>query len=156
MKKVVILIILLMIILSCSEDKLVEGKLYITLVNFYDPQVIGSQEKIESLKNQLINKDVSLDKPLMKYYKILIDNNLFDKPTFQLKLKNNNIINVYLSKKEFFKLKEQLKYFDREKEIISVKFKGNKISEGIYNRSIYSALKLISIEKTKGKTDWNK
>lgn len=54
------------------------------------------------------------------------------------------------------KLKKELKNLDKDKEQIKVKFMGSKISDGIFDRAIYTASKIVFVEKTSGKTDWHK
>lgn len=154
---------LILTLFFCKENnqtQLFEGNIYITLINVYDVnKIIPENEKEEFRKNiiayNLEGKSES-EREMFKYYKTLVDHDLFDKSNFQIKLKNNDIINVYVSEKEYLKLKKELKDLDTDKEQIKVKFKGSKISDGVFNRAIYSANEIISIEKTSGKTDWKK
>jgi hypothetical protein len=73
-----------------------------------------------------------------------------------------NKMYLYTTKTEYSKLQKILENFDKYKEKIKVEFKGNKISDGvfdsdgIFDQPIYLADKIISIEKTEGKTEWKK
>jgi len=154
MKKILILI--LISLASCNENKVMEGEMYITMINIYNPQVLGTKQKIKDFKDQLENGEegFKIEKPLLDYYKILIENDLFEKNTFQIKLKNDEIINVYVDEIQYEKLK--LENFNKEKELLKIKIKGIKISEGAYGRAIYSASEIVSVEKRNGKTEWSK
>ena len=162
MKQSFLLILLVACVFSCGNNKikLVEGSIYITLINLYDIQSLVPKDKIEEFKSAIINFDTK-DKSrseinLNEYYRTLINNNLFEKPHFQLKLGSEKIINIYVGKKEYLKLKKEIDNLDRDKEQILVKFKGFKVSNGINDRAIYSASKIVFVEKKSGKTDWHK
>jgi hypothetical protein len=149
--------------LSCKEntrEKLIEGDIYITLINIYNPKDILEKEKFEELKKIVTNyndeKKYDSENKIYKYYKVLMKHGLFHKPCFQLKIKNGEIINVYINEDEYSKLKYELKNLERDKEKIKVTFLGSKISKGIHNKAIYSASKVVFFEKTFGKTEWKK
>lgn len=158
-----LLFFLLITVFSCKEKiktDFFEGDIYITLINVYNPNTLVPKDRIEELKHNIINFN-SKDKTrseieMTEYFLTLIDNNLFEKPNFQLQLENEEIINVYVGENEYSKLKKELINLDRDSEKITVKFEGLKISNGIYNRAIYSATNITSVEKTAGKTDWDK
>ncbi|WP_281847917.1 hypothetical protein [Olleya namhaensis] len=99
--------------LPCKEEvkiQTIEGNIYITLINFYNPNVLVPIDKINEFKNNVLKfnpegKSKS-EIQMTKYYKTLIDNNLFGKPIFQVKLENEEIINVYTDDSEYLKLKK--------------------------------------------------
>jgi len=158
-----LLFFLILTLLSCKENnqaQLFEGNIFITLINIYDVNTIRPKDKRDEFRKSIIDfaskgKSES-EKEMAKYYKALIDNDLFDKSSFQIKLKSNEIINVYVIDKEYLKLKKELKGLDKDKEQVKVTFEGSKISDGVFNRAIYSASKIVFLEKTAGKTDWIK
>ncbi len=148
-----------MIIISCNQNKSIEGVIYIQLIDFYN--IYGMpQKKIDEFKSIINNPNQSeysnSEQELIKHYKILIENDLFNKPSFKLKMESGDIINVYTNDIEYSKLKKKLDNLEREKEKILVKFVGNKISDGIFGQAIYSASSITSVTKTPGKTDWGK
>ena len=157
------LLLLTITILSCkenSQNQSFEGDIYVTLINVYNVRGIVPKEKIEEFRKKVINFNAEnkseSEKKMNNYYKTLIDYNLFNKSNFQLKLKNGEIINVYVNDTEYQKLKKELENLNRDKEKIKVKFEGFKVSNGIYNRAIYSASTIKSVKKLEGKTDWKK
>ncbi len=163
-------ILLLLTALSCKEDKnqneLIEGVIYIKLIDLNNMLYSLPEEDIVKFKNgiynQGINENLESDKKFIEYHKILIDSNLVKKPHFKLKIADDKIINVYTNEDEYAKLSQHLDNFDREKEKIIVKFEGIKISDGIldsdniFDKAIYKAKKIVSISKQEGKTDWDK
>ena len=160
MKRILITLITI-ILISCETDTLnttqqFEGDFYITLINFYNPNIFGSKK--EEIKNSILNTDSKEDKApeVTHYYKTLIKNDLFDKQNFQLKINNGDIINVFIDDEKCDALKDAVRDLKRSKEKVTVKFEGNKISDGMYNRAVYYANKITYINKTEGKTDWNK
>ena len=160
-----ITLLLTLFLMSCEIDspaktQQFEGDIYITLINVYYPKGFVPPEQFEKLKGMVINlnseEGTESEQEMEKYFKTLIDNDLFDKSCFQVKFEDGEIINVYIDDTEYHKLEKELKDFDRFEEKIAVRFEGSKISNGIYDRAIYSASNIVSVKKTKGKTDWNK
>ena len=160
--------ILLLTIFSCRETNkrnIIQGDIYIKLIDVHSLYGLPSQ-KLEEFKQKVLksnqNNHSESEKKLNRYFKILINHDLFNKPHFKLKTKEGKIINIYTSKKEYTKLAIHLKNFDRDEEKISVKFEGNKIpnniidTDSIFNQSIYYAKNIISVQKNAGVTDWAK
>lgn len=123
------------------------------------------KKNLKNLKKKILstnhNEYSDSEKKFMQYHKILIEHNLHNQPHFKLKL-GDKIINVYTNESEYLKLQKELKNFNKEKEKITIKFEGSKISDGvndsneIFNQPIYKALRIVSVKKTKGETDWDK
>lgn len=162
MKKI-ILFVCSLTILSCSKinrNESYEGYLYITLINVYDVNSIMLDGNKDQFKKKVLSfspEGKSKSDILMNdYYHTLIKHNLFDKPSFQVKFLNGEIINVYVNNDEYEKLKTSLNNFDRDKEKIKIEFDGVKISNGVYDRAIYSANTITSVKKSKGETEWSK
>ena len=163
MKYFFLLILFITSLVSChstKESKLYEGDIYIKLINFYNVKSIIPKDKLDEFKEAVINFDNSnktnSEIELNNYYKILIENDLIYKSYFQLKMKNDEIINVYVDDSEYLVLKKELKNLDRDNEKISIMFNGLKISDKIKNKAIYFASTINSVIKTTGKTDWKK
>lgn len=161
MKQYILITLCCLSLVSCETETLnttqqFEGDYYVTLINFYNPNIFG--HKKEEIKNAILNTNSKEDKTpeVTNYFKTLIENDLFDKQNFQLKVSNGDIINVFIDDDKCDKLKDAIRDLDRSEEKVTVKFEGYKISNGMYNRAIYSANKITYINKTKGKTDWNK
>lgn len=163
MKHFFLLSLFILSLFSCNntkESKLYEGDIYIKLINLYNVKSIIPKDKLNEFKEAVINFDYSnktnSEIELNNYYKILIENDLIYKSYFQLKIKNDEIINVYVDDSEYSILKNELKNLDRDNEKISVIFSGRKVSDKIYNKTIYFASTINSVIKTTGKTDWHK
>lgn len=162
MKHSLYIVLLLVFVYSCENTvkETFKGDIYITLINVYDVRTLVPEDKILDLKNEIIKFDTigkSESKIKMNtYFQTLIDHDLFDKPCFQVQFKNDEIINVYIDEAEYSKLSKLLKDLDRYHEKIVIEFEGEKISDGIYDRAIYSASKIISVDKKPGKTNWKK
>ncbi|GAB1856943.1 hypothetical protein MHTCC0001_17790 [Flavobacteriaceae bacterium MHTCC 0001] len=168
--KYLFFITLLLTIISCKEgknhNKVIEGTLYIKLIDVNNILYGLSDEDIEKFKNGIYNNGddggIVADRKFIEYHKILIDNNIVKEPHFKLKIKDGKIINVYTNEVEYKKLSKHLDNFDREKEKIIIKFEGTKISDGvedpdnIFNQPIYTAKNIVSVNVQKGQTDWDK
>ena len=161
--------LLVLVIFSCKEinkNNLIQGDIYIKLIDAHSIIYGMPDEKIQKFKERIDNPNQSeyteSEQKLIRYYKILIEHDLFNKPHFKLKLSNGKIVNVYTNKTEYSKLSKYLNKLDRDKEKITMKFEGSKKSEGIYdpdgifNQAIYHAKRIIFVEKTDGITDWKK
>lgn len=154
--------LLMLIISSCNssnKDIFFEGEIYIKLIDVHSLYGLPTN-KLKEFKNSIVN--VSSDslsgdeKKSKQHFMFLIENNLFNKSHFKLKAKDGNIFNIYTTESEFSTLKKELDILNRDKEIITVNFKGKKISEGYFNEPLYIADKIISVKKNKGVTDWSK
>ncbi|WP_281847915.1 hypothetical protein [Olleya namhaensis] len=169
MKQFIIIILVTLTFCSCKEsikNNRVEGEIYIKLI---DVRKIISQlpdkdlKKIKqnALEDNQSNLSVS-EKKSNEYFKILINNNLLEKPFFKLKLNSGKIINVYTTETNIRKINNLINDLDKENERISVIFEGYKVSngvfddDGIFDQPIYVANKIITSEKSKGKTEWKK
>lgn len=156
-------------IISCrtkNNDSIIQGEIFIKLIDVRNVVSNIPDDKLEEVKKSIANADqtnlTESEKKSSNYFKILLEKNLIKKPFFKLKISSGKIINVYTTKTEYSKLQKILENFDKYKEKIKVEFEGNKISDGvfdsdgIFDQPIYLADKIISIEKTDGKTDWKK
>lgn len=156
-------------IISCrtkNNDNIIQGEIFIKLIDVRNVVSNIPDDKLEEVKKSIANADqtnlTESEKKSSNYFKILLEKNLIKKPFFKLKISSGKIINVYTTKTEYSKLQKILENFDKYKEKIKVEFEGNKISDGvfdsdgIFDQPIYLADKIISIEKTDGKTDWKK
>ena len=146
---------------SCGNNReyVIEGKIYIKLIDVQNFSGFSSKE-INLLNDFTYNKNQKeysdSEKKLVNYYKFLKERGLVKNPFFKVKTDLGEIINVFTNGKEYNKIKNELKNLDRDQEVIIVKFKGEKISEGFFNESIYFAKKIIKVEKKNGKTPWDK
>lgn len=169
MKKLLTYTSLLLMIISCrtkNNDNIIQGEIFIKLIDVRNVVSNIPDDKLEEVKKSIANADqtnlTESEKKSSNYFKILLEKNLIKKPFFKLKISSGKIINVYTTKTEYSKLQKILENFDKYKEKIKVEFEGNKISDGvfdsdgIFDQPIYLADKIISIEKTDGKTDWKK
>ena len=169
MKKLLTYTLLLLMIISCrtkNNDSIIQGEIFIKLIDVRNVVSNIPDDKLEEVKKSIANADqtnlTESEKKSSNYFKILLEKNLIKKPFFKLKISSGKIINVYTTKTEYSKLQKILENFDKYKEKIKVEFEGNKISDGvfdsdgIFDQPIYLADKIISIEKTDGKTDWKK
>lgn len=156
-------------IISCrtkNNDNIIQGEIFIKLIDVRNVVSNIPDDKLEEVKKSIANADqtnlTESEKKSSNYFKILLEKNLIKKPFFKLKISSGKIINVYTTKTEYSKLQKILENFDKYKEKIKVEFEGKKISDGvfdsdgIFDQPIYLADKIISIEKTDGKTDWKK
>lgn len=158
-EKSLFILLLILTTVSCNHNKSIEGSIFIKLIDVHN--IYGmSQEKFDKFKIRINNSDQSKysnsEQDLIKHYKILIENDLFNKPSFKLKMNSGEIINVFTNETEYLKLKKELTDLNKEKESILVKFNGKKISNGIFEEAIYSASNITSVIKITGKTDWKK
>lgn len=162
MKYSLYVLLLLVFVYSCKNiaKENFKGDIYITLINVYNVYGVLPKDKKEEFRDYIDNFNPNgkseSEIEMNTYYQTLIDHDLFDKPCFQVQLKNDEIINVYIDEAEYLKLSKPLKDLDRYHEKIEIEFEGEKISDGIYDRAIYSASKIISIDKKPGKTNWKK
>ncbi len=167
--KQLFLALLTLAMLSCKEENknnVIEGNIYLKLIDFHSLVYNLPDEKLKEFKNKIININQDnasgSEKKLVSYFMILIENNIFNKPHFKLKLESGKIINVYTNEDEYKKLSKELNNFDKYKEKISIKLKGIEIpnnildADDIFNKTIFHAKEIISVEKTKGVTDWVK
>ena len=168
MKKINILIgLCLLIVVSCQtkidnkndqsvESQEIEGELYFKLIrmgSFYDVPD-STINKFESMMDSLNSKEniSEQDQKLIETIKVLKENNLIKKPSFQLKIDSVQIVTVYVSEDEY----EKVKQFDRQKLInenkkVDISLKGQIIEEGIID-----CYEILSTEKVDGKTYWRK
>jgi len=158
MKKILFIIV---IALSSCTDKQgsIQGDICIKQIDVHN--IYGMpNDKIEEFKKIITgtnqNEYTDSEKKFNKLHKILLDNDVFNVPTFKIKTSFGEIINVYTSKEEYSKLNNLLNTLKVEKEKISITFEGEKIHEGVFNEPLYKANKIILMEKASGKTDWKK
>ena len=159
--KNVLLVIMTYTFLMCTtirNEITIEGDIYIKLIDVHS--VYGLPlDKMNEFKNSVYkqaNDSLSdSEKRLKRHFIFLIENEMFDKPHFKLKM-DEKIINVYTSKLEFLKLNSVLDNLDRDVEKITVELKGIKKSEGFFGEPLYFAKEIISVKKTSGITEWEK
>ena len=145
------IIIITIVIINCPTKKDVKGEVYIKLIDFGSMYGQPTAD-INEFKNKFEKEKDLSDKAEIKYFQILIENGLIDKPYFKLKLLNNrDIVNVFCSEAEYLNIKPLLDNLNKSKEKIIVEFNGIKKGDNIYYAS-----KLISFEKVQGKTEWKK
>lgn len=158
MKKIIY--ITFIVLFSCTnKEAVIDGVIYIKQIDVHN--IYGMpDDKIEEFKKIIIdpnqNKYSDSEKKFNKLHKILLDNGVFNVPSFKVKTSLGEIINVYTSKEEYSKLYSLLSSLKVEKEKISITFKGEKIHEGVFNEPLYKSNQIISVEKTSGKTDFKK
>jgi len=154
-----ILIILISIVLFSCQNNEIEGEVYVKLIDVHNIYGI-SDDKVKEFKARVLSLEQeeysASERKLNQLYKTLIDNNIFNTPHFKIKMKTDEIINVYTSKEEYSKIYSLLENLNMEEEKILIKFKGKKISDGVFDEAIYKASKIVLAEKTKGVTDWQK
>ena len=167
-KKITILVgLCLLIVASCQtktnnkidlsvESQEIEGELYFKLISlgsFYDvpdSTIQKFESMIDSLKGQ---KNISeQDQKLMGMIKTLKENNLINKPFFQLKIDSTQVVTVYASEDEY----KKVKHFDRQRLInenkkVDISLRGRLIEDGIVD-----CFEILSTEKVDGKTYWRK
>ncbi len=160
--------LLALTVLSCkdtNQTQIVQGDIYIKLLDVISVLSQLSEEEIKTLDkidNSNQKEYTNSEKKAAAYFKILIENNLEKKPHFKLITKNGKIINVFTNNSEQIKLAKYLNKLDRDKEKVTVKFEGIKISNGIFDpdgtfdQAIYMAKQIVLIQKTKGITEWAK
>lgn len=156
MKKILLYTLVSCICLSCNKDKsvVIEGEIYIKLIDF-GSMYGASKERIKELKQSLNVPIDSIknesDKVFISYFNNLVKHGLLEEPYFKLKIKNQEIINVFSNEDDFLRIKEMTKNLNRSKEKIIIQFKGTKKED-----KIYFANEIISIKKIKGETQWDK
>ena len=169
MKKLLTHAFILLIIFSCktkNNNSTIQGDIFIKLIDVRNIVANLPDDKLEEVKKSIASADqtnfTESEKKSNNYFKILLEKDLIKKPFFKLKISSGKIINVYTTETEYSELQSTLENFDKYKEKIEVVFKGNKISDGvfdsdgIFDQPIYLADKIISIEKKEGKTEWKK
>lgn len=136
----------------------IEGDIYIKLIDVHSLYGLPTAKMNEFKYSIHVRTKDSLsdsEKKLNNHFMFLIKNEMYDKPHFKLK-KNKKIMNVYTLESEFLKLKPVLEDLDRDKERVTVQFKGIKKAEGFFGEPLYFANEIISVEKASGRTEWDK
>lgn len=142
--------------MSCENNtnEVLTGSIYIKLVDL-GSLYKASKEDIYSMKEKLddfqeFNSNES-EKLLYKYYKVLFDNNLEDKPYCLIKDESGKTRRVFFSFDSYEEVEKLLSGLDKNKEQINLSLKVEKINE-----DICFASEIIFIKKIKGKTEWIK
>lgn len=156
MKKT-ILILISLFFLSCMSDKNnVTGVLYFKMFNATLPNGMTKNQvaKIENMLDSLkLNKSKNPNsKELLSYYEKLKKNNLLSSPFINLELNDSKKIQVFLSFKEYEKVK-QYTHNDlnsRGKKVI-IELETKELDNGFF----YSD-KIIKLKETDGETHWGK
>ena len=156
MRNITLTLIIGILILSCTKnEKEFKGDLYFKLIDigsFYgaDEKTIEKFEKsFDSIRwSKMAGKD---ELEIIRVFDILKSNDLLKSPWINLKTESD-IKKIYLSEKEYEKLKE----FDRNELItdnkkVELKIKVTELDSGIYYSDKISEIKLID-----GKTYWRK
>jgi hypothetical protein len=149
---------------AMGQKENIEGSVYIKLIDIYNiidslsDTVVNQTNKVISEPNYE-KKIPESEKEGYAFFKFLVENNFLHKPHFKLKMESGKIINVFVDEREYLKLKEKLKGFDKDKERINLKFEGVKKSDGFFkelDQAIYYADKITFVEKVLVETDWKK
>ena len=156
MKKIALIIITGLLLLSCSKmEKEFKGDLYFKLIDF--ESFYGTDEKIierfehtfDSIRYSKIARKEDLE--VIRVFDILKANNLLKSPWINLKTESD-IIKIYLSESEY----EKVKKFERNKLIntnqkVELEIKVTELDSGIYYSNKISEIKIVN-----GKTYWRK
>jgi len=149
-------LILTLITTSCKNqnNEIINGTIYVKLIEL-GSLYKTSDEKINTLKNEVEKFDLSdsneSEKYYYNYYKLIFKENLVDKPCFLIKNENNKIKKIFCSLADYTKIEPLLLDLDKRSEQINLRLKVKKINE-----SIYFANEIISVKKVEGKTEWSK
>ncbi|MFB9107044.1 hypothetical protein [Flavobacterium gyeonganense] len=144
---------------SISQNKTIEGSLYIKLIDVQNLFDELSEEQLNQINQYIDNPNTILsdeENKLTNHYKFLLQTKLLKKPHFKLKMNSGEIVNVYTDETEYLKLKNKLTGFDKYEQQINVIFKGMKKSDGFFDEALYYANQITSVEKITGETDWKK
>tara|TARA_B110000967_G_C18839015_1_gene538367 strand:+ start:1087 stop:1563 length:477 start_codon:yes stop_codon:yes gene_type:complete len=148
-------LILTLISTSCKNQniEIINGTIYIKLIEL-GSLYKASDEKINTLKNEIDKFDLSegneSEKYYYNYYKLMFKENLVDKPCFLIKNEDGKIKKVFCSLANYAKIEPFLLDLDKSSEQINLSLKVKKINE-----SIYFANEIISVKKAEGKTEWS-
>lgn len=141
---------------SCENktNETLTGSVFIKLVDL-GSLYKASREEIYSMKEKIDNFEQSnsneSEKLLYKYYKVLFDNNLADKPYCLIKDERGKIRRVFFSFENYREVEKLLSGLDKNKEQINLSLKVEKVNEDICFTN-----KILFIKKIKGKTEWVK
>jgi hypothetical protein len=156
MKKL-IFTLLLFFIISCnkSENEVAEGYLYFKLVNFIPSNGLTASEilKIEqTLTTYKEENQNPRDIVFYNYLNQLKKNKILGLPYINLKIGENEIKTIFLSKKEYEKIKPYtLTSLNKNKKKLLINLKEKKLS-----KNLYFSDKIISLKLEKGQTYFNK
>jgi hypothetical protein len=148
-------IILISLNFSCKgQSKIIKGSVYIKLIDLGSLYKVD-KEKINNLRKQVGSFDETKsnesEKLFYTYYKALFEANLIDKPCTLIKEENGTFKRVFFPLKEYHKIENLILNLDKNNEKINLILDVKKV-----NDDIYFANKIISFDKTKGKTEWKK
>ena len=154
MKQLLLIIftILLFVQKVQTQPQTINGELYIKTIDIQDLFNDLTNEQIKQTKQLIENPNLEaeyldVEKKLFQLFNFLYDNELLRKPHFKLKIGENEIINVYISRPEYAKLTTKLSSFDIYDQKINISFTGTKRSEGFFGRPIYYCDAFVFIEK---------
>lgn len=151
MKKIILLYSLALLISCNSKTETVKGDLYFKLVNLTSPTGMSEQE-IAQFKETLNNFKIEIntqvkEKELFTYLKKLEEQKLLGLPYIMVKEENGEIKQIYLTIKEFEKIKPfTLDYLQTNHKKITLELKLKSKDSILYSDNI------INIEESNGET----
>jgi hypothetical protein len=153
-------LVVLMTILACSkpaENLVLEGDYYIKLIdirlfNLPDTTLVKFETSVEPIPQALMSKQ---ERWFAEYVKFLKENKLIRKPYIWVRQSDGKIKMLFLNKGDYDEI--QKLSFDLEDSKMKIEIR-TEVKEIKYDsaKSVYEAIGQTSINKTKGKTYWEK
>jgi len=157
MKNLLCLFTIILLILSCNSDvKTIKGDLYFKLINLTPSE--GMSEKQEVKFNKLLdsvksNSNISTENnELLNNISLLKKLDLLNAPFINLKMKDESVKTIYLSKKEY----DKVKMFNMNDLLLEQKKVSIDIEVKVLEGNIWYSDKINTIQKNDGKTFWRK
>jgi hypothetical protein len=149
------------LLLSCNgtkDNKKVEGDFYVKAIDlrFFElPDT--SLTKIENHFRTTPKGSMTIDeKKEYDYLKFLIDHNFLRRPYVRLLLDNGDKTVLFLDKLDYAKIEDFWKSENENRNEIKLRIEAEAVEIKIDEKSVYNALKLTRLEKTSGKTHYEK
>jgi len=151
-----LLFVVLLLIISCSKGDTIKGDLFFKLVDFGsyynadDDWIESFEKKMDSVMN---TPNVSENwRESYEFIQKLKKNGLIKKPHIYLQLPYDSVVRIYLSGKEYEKVKDFSKSeLQKTGFKVQIELEFEKKDEGLY----YSD-RIIEVKKVEGKTPWKK
>ncbi len=158
MKKI-FLIVVTFLLISCHKQEVSSGDLCFKLVNlmpsegFSNQRAIEIEKMLDSIESNKIKTNQKLDvKNLIESLEKLRKYKLLRSPNIQLKFNDDDIKKIYLSTKEYEKIKKYtLDYLTKNNSKLKVELKLKELEKDIF----YSD-NIISFNEVKGETYFEK
>lgn len=157
MKNALYLFTIILLILSCNSDvKTIKGDLYFKLINLTPSE--GMSEKQEVKFNKLLdsvksNSNISTENnELLNNISLLKKLDLLNAPFINLKMKDESVKTIYLSKKEY----DKVKMFNMNDLLLEQKKVSIDIEVKVLEGNIWFSDKINTIQKNSGTTFWSK